>query len=209
MLFATTGNEHEVRFLCDETDNKSSKSVSNIRLQGSKVYRSVEGLISFLDPEKVTLSGIQAAIDASGACPGLRVKENIVSDFQAIAPALVGPLVAGNIGKEPNGSPVVGYTFRGVDSTSTLLWRGGPLGAQAVWLRDRIMVEFAQFSLGNNVAQISDAAKKQEALVAAWEEKLAAAGQMQKEKWNMALWIFIVCVVALSAAIFYVSRKRS
>ena len=171
MLYSTAGDHRHIRVFCDESGKKDTDS--RILFHGDADYWSPGGLISVVNPDKVTLSGLQAAIDASGACPGLKVDMNVVFDFQAIAPALVGPLVAGeDFDKAPNGPLGVGYILRSGVSGSVLRWRGGPLGAQAVWLRDRIMAEFAQASL-----------------------------RAQERKWTAALWIYMVSIVALAAAV--------
>ena len=179
MLYSTAEDPRHIRVFCDESGKMDT--IKRISFRGDPDYWSPGGPTSVVNPDKVTLSGLQAAIDASGACPGLKVDMNVVFDFQAIAPALVGPLVAGeDFDKAPNGPLGVGYILRSGVSGSVLRWRGGPLGAQAVWLRDRIMAEFAQASL-----------------------------RAQERKWTAALWIYMVSIVALAVAIYFSSRKHT
>jgi hypothetical protein len=76
MLYSTAEDPRHIRVFCDESGKMDT--IKRISIRGDADYWSPGGLISVVNPDKVTLSGLQAAIDASGACPGLKVDMNVV-----------------------------------------------------------------------------------------------------------------------------------
>ena len=123
------------------------------------------GTLTVLDPRDVTLVQIQEAVNRSNTCPGLVLTADILNDFQAIAPSLVGGWSQGEIGlKNPQNPSIsegprdLGYIFQ-YSPGAKHYWRGGPLGAQAVWLRDRILAECRDLT-NNTRWEKSEANKK-------------------------------------------------